>query len=168
MVKTIKLATGLYDDNIYILAENDNLQIKLKGNIYPNANYYFKANNGEKEFNLLFNDNTVEINPKDLVFGELKAKIVIMLDNKVINEYRVENLIIQKLDNKIKVIPQFEEFEKKFDKKLYDCYSNINKIKDNQVELEEKYKRIEEFANEIEQLKKLVYVMCNIGGNENE
>lgn len=161
MVKNIKLATGLYDKNVYVLADNDNLQIKIVGDKYTNADYYFKAKNGQKEFNLLFKDDLVEINSKDLVFGELKAKIVVMIKDKVVYEYRVENLIIQQLDNTIEVIPQFEEYKRQFEEQ-------IAEITRQQAILNEKYKILQEFEKEIEQLKKLVYVMCNIGGNEDE
>lgn len=166
--KTIKLATGLYDNSTLMLTENDSLHIRIIGKTYPNASYYFKGKNGNREFNLKFQDNLIEINTKDLNIGELKAKVLLMIEDKIITEFKVENLIIQELDGQIKVLPQFEMYKKQFNTLIENQNLLIQGIRKNQLELAKKYEKIEEFAKEIEQLKKLVYVMCNIGGNENE
>lgn len=162
MKKIIQLSTGLYNNSILTLTENDVLKIEIQGKKYPNSTYYFKAKNNSKEFNLKFIDNSIEINQKTLECGELKSKIVVMIEDKIIKEYSVENLIIQKLNNEIKIIPQFEEYKKIFNSLIENQNILIKEVKETQQDLFEKYKKIDEFENKINELHKLVYALCNI------
>ena len=98
MIKEIYLATGLYDNKILTLNDRENLKFKLVGNTYPNLTYYFKAKNGSNLYELKF-------------IGKLKGKIIAMANEVVVKEIEVEDLILQDLGVKIKVIPEVESLK---------------------------------------------------------
>ena len=128
MVKEINLAKNKYDSNIGTLADNESLQIKINGKTYLNAQYYLKAQNGEHLFNLLFVDNIVEIPRQELTYGIFKAKVVVMVDNKVVREFEVENLLLKELEGEFKIIPEFEEVKCEFESVQEKCRVLEDKI----------------------------------------
>ena len=115
MVREIHLATGLYNNKILTIADNEKLVLKLIGRIYPNLTYFLKVKIGDKFFNLKFNDNLVEIDRKDLVYGKFKAKVVAMANENIVKEFELEDLILVEIDSELKTIPEFEELKSKFE-----------------------------------------------------
>ena len=111
MTKEIYLATGLYDNKILTLNDRENLKFKLIGNTYPNLTYYFKAKNGSNLYELKFIDNMCEIERNKLTYGKLKGKIIAMANEVVVKAIEVEDLILQDLGVKIKVIPEVERLK---------------------------------------------------------
>lgn len=114
MLKEIDLNTKLYDSNIVTLAENDNLQITIKGKVYTNATYYLKAKNGVNLINLKFIDRFIEIPRKTLNYGEFVAKIVVIVDEVVVKEFDIEKLYIKEIDGEFKLIPELEQVKSEF------------------------------------------------------
>lgn len=115
MVKEIYLATGLYDNKVLTLADNDNLQLKLKGMIQPNLTYFIKARNGGKFYNKRIIDGIINFDRKELVYGKFQAKIVALANENVVKEFDIEDLILKELDGKLKVIPELEEVKEEFE-----------------------------------------------------
>lgn len=115
MVREIHLATGLYNNKILTIADNEKLVLKLIGRIYPNLTYFLKVKIGDKFFNLKFNDNLVEIDRKDLVYGKFKAKVVAMANENIVKEFELEDLILQEVDGELKTIPELEEIKAEFE-----------------------------------------------------
>lgn len=114
MIKTLNLTTGLYDDKIGVLADNENLHIKIVGRLYDNVTYYLKARNGEYLHELRFVDRFVEIPRKNLVYGLFKAKVVAYVGNKKIKEFNAEDLILEEVGGEIKVLPEIEQLKDEF------------------------------------------------------
>lgn len=114
MIKEIYLATGLYDNKILTLADNENLQLKLKGMIQPNLTYYIKARNGGKFYNKRIIDGIINFDRKELVYGKFQAKIVALANENVVKEFDIEDLILKELDGKLKVLPELEEVKSEF------------------------------------------------------
>ena len=114
MVREIHLATGLYDNKILTIADNEKLVLKLIGKTYPNLSYFLKARIGDKFLNIKFDNNLVEIERKDLVYGKFKAKVVAMANENIVKEFELEDLILVEIDSELKTIPEFEELKSKF------------------------------------------------------
>lgn len=150
MFKEINIGTRLYDSKILTLTDNENLQIKLVGKTYPNVDYYFKARNGSKFFQIKFVDNFIEIDRKDLFYGILNAKIVAMQKDKILKEIEVEDLILQEVSKNIEVIPQIEQIKAEF-----------QTIK---AENEELKRKVEEFTEMCKKTKELVIELNGITG----
>ena len=108
MVREIHLATGLYDNKILTLADNENLEFKLIGRTYPNLTYYLRAIIGGKCYNLKFNDNLCVFERKNLVYGKFKAKVVAMANENIVREFEIEDLLLKEIDTELKTIPEFE------------------------------------------------------------
>ena len=115
MVREIHLATGLYDNKILTIADNEKLVLKLIGKTYPNLSYFLKARIGDKFLNIKFDNNLVEIERKDLVYGKFKAKVVAMANENIVKEFELEDLILVEIDSELKTIPEFEELKSKFE-----------------------------------------------------
>lgn len=113
MVKEIYLSTGLYDNKILTLNDNENLQIKLIGKTYPNLTYYLKAQNGSILHKIKFVNNLCEIKRNQLNYGKFKAKIIIMANENIVKEIEVEDLILKDLETEFKVIPEVEMLKAK-------------------------------------------------------
>lgn len=125
MVKEIYLSTGLYDNKILTLNDNENLQIKLIGKTYPNLTYYLKAKNGVVLHELKFIDNLCEIKRNQLTYGKFKAKIIIMANENIVKEIEVEDLILKDLGTEVKVIPEVEILKAE----INDMATKINDLK---------------------------------------
>lgn len=116
MIREIYLATGLYDNKVMTLADNENLKIRLVGNTYPNLTYYLKAKNGNNYFNKKIDNNLIEIDRQSLVYGKFQAKIVVMANENVVKEFEIEDLVLQELQGKLRTIPEFEILKEEFGK----------------------------------------------------
>ena len=114
MIKTLNLTTGLYDDKIGVLADNENLHIKIVGRLYDNVTYYLKARNGEFLHELKFVDRFIEIPRKKLMYGLFKAKVVAFVGSKKIKEFDAEDLILEEVGGEIKVLPEIEQLKDEF------------------------------------------------------
>lgn len=114
MVKEIYLATGLYDNKILTLADNENLQFKLKGIIQPNLTYYIKARNGGKFYNKRIDNGIINFARNELSYGKFQAKIVALANENVVKEFDLEDLILRELDGELKAVPEFEQVKSEF------------------------------------------------------
>lgn len=115
MVREIHLATGLYDNKVLTIADNEKLELKLIGRTYPNLTYFLKAKIGDKFLNLKFDNNLVEIERKDLVYGKFKAKVVAMANENIVKEFELEDLILAEIESELKTIPEFEKLKAEFE-----------------------------------------------------
>ena len=115
MVREIHLATGLYDNKILTLADNENLELKLIGRTYPNLTYYLMAKIGGKCHEIKFCDNSCVFERKNLVYGKFKAKVVAMANENIVKEFELEDLILKEIGTELKTIPEFEELKSKFE-----------------------------------------------------
>lgn len=115
MVREIHLATGLYDNKILTLTDNENLELKLIGRTYPNLTYYLKAIVGDRAYNLKFDNNLCVFERKNLVYGKFKAKVVAMANENIVREFELEDLILKEIETELKTIPEFEELKRKFE-----------------------------------------------------
>ncbi len=118
MIKTLNLTTGLYDNKVGVLADNEDLVIKIVGRLYDNVTYYLKARNGEFLHELKFVDRLVTIPRKALMYGLFKAKVVAFVGNKKIKEFNVEDLILEEIGGEIKVLPEIEQLKSEFNELL--------------------------------------------------
>lgn len=118
MEKTLNLTTGLYDSNVGVLADNENLCIKIVGRVYDNVTYYLKAKNGAKLHELKFVDRFIEIPRKNLAYGLFKAKVVAFVENRKVKEFGVEDLILEEVGGEIKVLPEIEQLKSEFNELL--------------------------------------------------
>ena len=94
-MKEVHLSTGLYDNKVLVLADNENLKIRVVGKTFPNLTYLFKAKNGTMSCTKKIIDNLVEFERKDLVYGKFQAKIIVMANENVVKEYELEDLILK-------------------------------------------------------------------------
>lgn len=141
MIKEIYLATGLYDNKILTLADNENLQLKLKGMIQPNLTYYIKVRNGGKFYNKRIIDGIINFDRKELVYGKFQAKIVALANENVVKEFDIEDLILKELDGELKVIPELEEVKEEFET-----------LKSENAELKTKVGELEELCENTKEL----------------
>ena len=153
--KVVKLSTGLFDNAELTFADNETLCIKVMGTMYSNLKYYFNYKNNGKTGNLLLVDNSITIMVKDLNFGILSAKIVAVGNNKVVHEYPLEDLVIQKLGNEKKVIPEFTELKEQ-------VKAEMQAVIDKQTEIDNKFGLVEELKEQVKVLKQMVYALCDI------
>lgn len=100
MVKNITIKTiGRYDDiSPFILAENENLKLKINFEKRLRGDYYLLGNINEKTFSFCLN-NTNEIVLTELSAGVLNLKLTIVHSGQVYREWRIEPLIIKQLDD---------------------------------------------------------------------
>lgn len=115
-MKEVHLSTGLYDNKVLVLADNENLKIRVVGKTLPNLTYLFKAKNGTMSCTKKVIDNLVEFERKDLVYGKFQAKIIVMANENVVKEYELEDLILKEENSELKVIPEFEILKGEFNK----------------------------------------------------
>lgn len=115
-MREVHLSTGLYDNKVYTLADNENLKIRVVGKTFPNLTYLFKAKNGTMSCTKKIIDNLVEFERKDLVYGKFQAKIIVMANENVVKEYELEDLILKEENSELKVIPEFEVLKGEFNK----------------------------------------------------
>lgn len=141
MVKEIYLATGLYDNKILTLADNENITFKIVGRTYPNLTYYFKAKNGGKFYNLKFVNNSVEFDRKNLVYGKFEAKVVAMANENIIREFGIEDLLLRELGTEIKCVPEMEELR-----------SQVNKITEENEQMKRKIEELQDLCEKTTEL----------------
>lgn len=100
MLKTITIkAIGRYDDiSPFILAENENLKLKINFEKRLRGDYYLLGSINEKSLSYNLN-NTNEIILNDLSAGVLNLKLTIVYNGQVYKEWRIEPLIIKQLDD---------------------------------------------------------------------
>ena len=100
MVKNITIKTiGRYDDiSPFILAENENLKLKINFEKRLRGDYYLLGSINEKSLSYNLN-NTNEIILNDLSAGVLNLKLTIVYNGQVYKEWRIEPLIIKQLDD---------------------------------------------------------------------
>lgn len=135
MTIEVNLATGLYNQKIVTLTDNENLQIKISSNIYPNLSYYLKAKNGANFHQIKFVDKVITIDRSCLSYGTLSGKIVAMLNGDVVKEFKIEDLILREIDKKIEIIPEIESIKADFER-----------IKKENTELKEKIAELEKLC----------------------
>lgn len=141
MTIEVNLATGLYNQKIVTLTDNENLQIKLAGRVYPNLTYFIKAKNGGKFHQIKFIDNFIEIDRKDLSYGILSAKIVALANEVTVKEIPLENLTLQEVNKTLKVVPELEVVKNEFAKlqdeneKMREKVAELEKLCENTKEL---------------------------------
>lgn len=116
MVREIHISTGLYDSKVLSLVDNEKIQFKLVGRVFPNLTYYLKAKNGQYQHNLKFIDGIAEIDRNKLVYGKFKAKVIAMANENVVKEFELEDLLLKELDGEFKVIPELEQVKADFEK----------------------------------------------------
>lgn len=134
MIKTLNLTTGLYDSNVGVLADNENLCIKIVGRVYNNETYYLKAKNGAKLHELKFIDRFIEIPRKNLVYGLFKAKVVAFVENRKVKEFNVEDLILEEVGGEIKVLPEIEQLKSEFNEVIQEV-ATLREMCENTKEL---------------------------------
>ena len=115
MVKEIHLATGLYDNKVLTLTDDENLQLKLVGKVYPNLTYYLKAKNGDILHTKKFVNGIAEIERKNLAYGKFKAKVIAMANENVLREFDIEDLLLKEIGCELKVVPELEEVKAEFE-----------------------------------------------------
>lgn len=152
MVIEVYLATGLYNNKNYTLADNENLTIKLVGNTYANATYYLKAKNGSNLFQIKFIDNLVSIDRKNLTYGKLSAKIIGMVNENIIREVNIEDLYLKEIDNKYKVIPEVKLVKEQFE----NVKRENEDLKKKVIELEDLCKKTTELVLKLNQISEKV------------
>lgn len=140
-MKEIHLATGLYDNKILVLADNENLKIRIVGKTFPNLTYFFKAKNGSMCQTKKIVDNLVEFDRKDLVYGKFQAKVVVMANENIVKEYAIEDLVLKEEDSKLKVLPELEVLRAEFDK-----------VKSENEQMKQKIAELEKLCEDTKQL----------------
>lgn len=141
MIVEVNLATGLYNPKIITVTDNENLQIKMNGTTYPNLTYVLKAKNGGKFHQIKFNDKVIEIDRKELTYGILSAKIVVLANDVTVKEIPLENLTLQEVSKTLKVVPELEIVKNEFAKlqdeneKMREKVAELEKLCENTKEL---------------------------------
>lgn len=107
-MKKIKLFsnTGEWLENKEFLNVREDLEIEILYDFDKNAEVYYLADNGTKQFKGLIVDNKFKIETKHLKKGNLKLKVVVVRAERPTQEFVIEGLNITEIDKEIYTIPE--------------------------------------------------------------
>lgn len=145
MVREIYLATGLYDNKVATLTDNEDLQIRLVGAVMSNLTYILKAKFNGKQHAIKFVNNLITIERKNLCYGKFQAKIVAVANENIVKEFNLEDLLLKEIDGELKVIPELEQVKSEFAEIKVENEQLRNKV----AELEELCENTKELVLEL-------------------
>lgn len=137
MIKKLNILTGLFDDKIYTLVDNDNLEIEVTSKNYGNS-YVAVVKKENETSKIALRDNKFEIPKTFLTYGEICVKIIAIRNGETIKEFNCENLIVKEIDTKIVAIPELEQFKSDCNKKLNEVIAKQTEIIGKMAELEQR------------------------------
>lgn len=152
MKKTIKLYQhiGKYQETKEYIKIDEDLELSFEYSLPKNANVFIYLNNGQCSIKKLLKDKTIIIDKNFIKIGTLKIKVEAFINNKLIQTFVCEDLLIIEDKDIIYTIPEIEQYK-----------DIVNEYKAKTEFLQKEYKK----------LAKLVSGLCNINlkvGDKNE
>lgn len=126
----------------YTKVDNDKIVVEIVTNFGCNTNLYAKLNNGVEEKSILINNKKFEIYNDFLNVGECLIKIVAMVGDKRIGEYKCTPLLITELDDDKMIVDKIQEFEIKLNKLLEDFEEEKYNIKQELIRMQKSVKEL--------------------------
>lgn len=130
-MKHIKIRSGIgkYTNGREYVNISEDLDFEIEYSFKPQAEVYYVANNGHTKMKGLIKDNKFTIPFEFLRLGKLMLKIE-EVSNGNINEFAIEDLVIQEIEDKIESIPEVDKLKAEIE-----IYSNLVKKLERQNEI---------------------------------
>ncbi len=115
MEKQIKLYYnyGKYIDDSKIISIGEDIEFTLDYERPPGSKLFFCASNGDVIRKGNIENNKFILDAEFIKLGKISLKIEVEFLGNIVKSFSVEDLIVQELDEQIRVIPQLVEMENK-------------------------------------------------------
>lgn len=138
MEKELKLYSnyGKFDENTFVVADNDTLKIKISSELRNGVNYYAIITKDKLITKLLIENGVFEIPDKFLTYGIVNMTITSVLNGVVLKEFVCDKLIIREIRKQAILIPEIEnlkielaECKNKYENQISALEKEIKQIK---------------------------------------
>lgn len=143
MKKIIKLYQhiGKYQETKEYIKIDEDLELLFDYNSPKNANIFIYINNGQNTIKKLLKDKTIIIDKNFIKLGRLKIKLDVFINDKLIQTFTCEDLLIVEDKNIVYTIPEIEQYKN---------------------EVKQYIEKTDNLQKEYNKLAKLVSGLCNI------